>query len=158
MQEKSKENSIIKQRILQYLDYKDISKYKCYAETGISNNVLSQPNGISEENLLKFIQTYRDINLKWLFFGESSMIIEGKTENYLSEQKRELQQKIPEITPDFLLKRYEELVIENSELKKKLTESKKNVLSGLPAYSPITQVAEEPAELAVDKMQTDIPK
>lgn len=158
MQEKNKEISIIKQRIIQYLDSKEISRYRCYADTGISNNVLSQPNGISEENLMKFLRIYEDINLEWLLLGEGSMLKEVKTENYLNQQKIEIQQSLPEITPDFLLKRYEELVIENSELKKKLTESKKNELSGLPAYSPITPLAEEPAQLIVDKMQTDIQK
>ena len=66
--------SIIKQKILQYLDNKGISKYKFYQETGITNGILSQSNGLSEENTFKFLSTYRDISLTWLFYGEGSML------------------------------------------------------------------------------------
>ena len=66
--------SIIKQKILQYLDCKGISKYKFYQETGITNGILSQSNGLSEENTFKFLSTYRDISLNWLFYGEGSML------------------------------------------------------------------------------------
>ena len=66
--------SIIKQKILQYLDNKGISKYKFYQETGITNGILSQSNGLSEENILKFLSKYRDISLNWLFYGEGSML------------------------------------------------------------------------------------
>lgn len=73
-----RENSVIKERIIQYLDYKDISKYKFYQETGITNGILSQNNGISEENLLKFLSYYRDISVNWLLTGEGSMLIGEK--------------------------------------------------------------------------------
>ena len=66
--------SIIKQKILQYLDIKGISKYKFYQETGITNGILSQTNGLSEENTLKFLSKYRDISLDWLFYDEGSML------------------------------------------------------------------------------------
>lgn len=74
-----RENSVIKERIIQYLDYKDISKYKFYQETGITNGILSQNNGISEENLLKFLSYYRDISANWLLTGEGSMIKSEKS-------------------------------------------------------------------------------
>jgi len=66
--------SIIKQKILQYLDCKGISKYKFYQETGITNGILSQSNGLSEENTFKFLSIYRDISLNWLFYDEGSML------------------------------------------------------------------------------------
>lgn len=66
--------SVIKQKILQYLDIKGISKYKFYQETGITNGILSQTNGLSEENTLKFLSKYRDISLDWLFYDEGSML------------------------------------------------------------------------------------
>ena len=58
--------SVLKQRILQYLDFKGITKYECYKNTGITNGVLSQPNGMSEDNLLKFLSYYSDISTDWL--------------------------------------------------------------------------------------------
>ena len=69
-----REISIIKERILKYLDFKGVSKYKFYQETGITNGILSQPNGISEENLLKFLTYYKDISAEWLLTGEEPML------------------------------------------------------------------------------------
>ena len=74
MQEKSREISIIKERILKYLDFKGISKYECYQKTGNTNGILSQPNGISEDNLLKFLSHYKDINQEWLLFGNGQVL------------------------------------------------------------------------------------
>ena len=79
--------SIIKQKILQYLDYKGISKYKFYQETGITNGILSQSNGLSEENTLKFLSKYRDISLNWLFYDEGSML---KTETPLEDTSNDV--------------------------------------------------------------------
>ena len=62
MKENMRDFSILKQRILQYLDFKGITKYECYKNTGITNGVLSQPNGMSEDNLLKFLSYYSDIS------------------------------------------------------------------------------------------------
>ena len=66
--------SVLKQRILQYLDFKGITKYECYKNTGITNGVLSQPNGMSEDNLLKFLSYYSDISTDWLLAGCGSML------------------------------------------------------------------------------------
>lgn len=79
--------SIIKQKILQYLDYKGIYKYKFYQETGITNGILSQSNGLSEENTLKFLSKYRDISLNWLFYDEGSML---KTETPLEDTSNDV--------------------------------------------------------------------
>ncbi len=77
MQEKGKENSLIKQNILLYLERKGISQYQCYKETGITRGVLAQPNGISEENLTRFLAQYKDISIQWLVTGEGEMFREG---------------------------------------------------------------------------------
>ena len=69
-----REFSIIKQKILQYLGFKGVSKYKFYQETGITNGILSQSNGISEENLLRFLSVYKDISAEWLLTGKGSML------------------------------------------------------------------------------------
>lgn len=66
--------SVIKERILQYLDYKGISKYKMYQETGITNGILSQTNGMNEDNILRFLSVYKDISLKFLFYGEGDIL------------------------------------------------------------------------------------
>ena len=73
-----RENSTIKERILQYLDFKGITKYDFYQKTGVSNGVLSQKSGMSEENTLRFLSYYDDVNAEWLLIGIGEML---KTKN-----------------------------------------------------------------------------
>ncbi len=68
------EKSIIKQKILLYLDFKGISPYKFYKDTDTTRGILTQNNGITEENLLKFIAYAQDISLDWLLTGEGAML------------------------------------------------------------------------------------
>lgn len=88
--------SIIKQNILQYLDFKGISKYEFYQKTGVSNGVLSQKSGLSEDNTLRFISYYSDVSPEWLLTGKGSMLKEDNSlapevwegrEGYNSEKK-----------------------------------------------------------------------
>lgn len=66
--------SIVKRRILEYLEYKGVSKYEFYKASTVSNGVLSQKSGMSEENILKTLSHYRDINPSWLMIGEGEML------------------------------------------------------------------------------------
>lgn len=68
------EIATIKQRILQYLDYKGVSKYECYQKTGITNGVLSKKEGLSEDNLLRFVSYYIDVDHTWLLTGQGDML------------------------------------------------------------------------------------
>jgi hypothetical protein len=74
MQQKMREFSILKKRILQYLDYKGISKYEFYQLTGVSNGVLSQKNGFSEENTLRILSVFGELSPEWLITGEGDML------------------------------------------------------------------------------------
>lgn len=74
MQEDRQEKSPIKQKILLYLEKKGITQYEFYKNTGVTRGVLGQNNGISEENLSRFLAYYKDINLEWLFTGSGTMI------------------------------------------------------------------------------------
>ena len=75
-----RENSFLKKNILQFLDYKGISKYEFYQKTGISNGILSQNNGLSEENTLKFLSYFPEINPEWLLTGNGPMLKPSKDE------------------------------------------------------------------------------
>lgn len=70
------EKSLIKQNILKYLDFKGISKYKFYQESGITRGVLDQNNGMSEENITRFLAYGLDIDPTWLLTGRGNMLIE----------------------------------------------------------------------------------
>jgi phage repressor protein C with HTH and peptisase S24 domain len=66
--------SPIKRRILLYADNKGYSKRKIYLDTGISNGVLDKESGLTEDNIEKFISTYRDISVEWLITGNGKML------------------------------------------------------------------------------------
>lgn len=95
MQKNNREISVIKERILEYLDNKGISKYECYQNTGITNGVLSQKSGISEDNILRFLSYYKDISYEWLLTGHGDMLktdIDDKQKHILSDiSKQELE-------------------------------------------------------------------
>lgn len=63
-----------KERVLQFIDYKGISKNKFYIETGISNGVLDKKSGLSMETVEKFYSTYPEINPEWLLTGKGEML------------------------------------------------------------------------------------
>jgi len=67
------QNSPIKQRILEYLDFKGISRYKFYNESGMTRGVLDKDSGISEDNIAKFVAYFPKINLRWLMLGEGNI-------------------------------------------------------------------------------------
>ena len=61
--------SLIKKRMLEYLEKRGISKYKCYKDTGITRGVLDAKSGITEDNIIKFVNFYPDVDLNWLIRG-----------------------------------------------------------------------------------------
>lgn len=73
MQEKSSKKSIIKQNILQIIEIEGITKYEFYKRTRITRGVLDQNNGMSEENIARFLACYPEIDANWLITGEGSM-------------------------------------------------------------------------------------
>ena len=77
MQDNRQDKSLIKRNILIYAEYKGISKYEIYQNTGISRNVLSQNNGMTEDNILKFLAYYNDISPGWLLTGNGPMLKEA---------------------------------------------------------------------------------
>ena len=68
-----REFSIIKKNILYFIDNQNISKYELYQKTGISNGVLSQKGGMSEENTIKFLSYYTNVSADWLLTGNGEM-------------------------------------------------------------------------------------
>ncbi|KZS39976.1 hypothetical protein AWE51_10065 [Aquimarina aggregata] len=64
--------SSIKKRILEFISTMEISKYKFYQETGITRGVLDSDSGITEDNIIKFVNRYPEIDLNWLIRGEGT--------------------------------------------------------------------------------------
>lgn len=63
-----------KQRILQFIDYKGLSKNKFYKETGMSNGILDKKSGLSMDSVEKFYSTFNEVNPEWLLTGEGEML------------------------------------------------------------------------------------
>ena len=55
MKEKQQEKSPIKQNILLYLEKKGVTPYEFYKESGVTRGILQQNNGISEDNIARFL-------------------------------------------------------------------------------------------------------
>lgn len=62
-----------KDRIIQFLEKKGISKNKFYTQTGVSNGTLDKKSGITGDTISKIYTAYPDINLDWLIAGEGEM-------------------------------------------------------------------------------------
>ncbi len=104
---------MIKERIIQYLEIKGISKYKFYQETGLSNGALDKIGSIGADKCEVIYSHYQDLNLEWLITGKGEMlkgeveeveriedlkahIADLRAENeFLKEQIRELNKKRP---------------------------------------------------------------
>ena len=69
MQEKEQEISIFKRRILEYLSAVAMKPAEFYRKSGITRGVLAQPNGLSEDNLLKFFKCFPNANPDWIING-----------------------------------------------------------------------------------------
>lgn len=75
MQEQSHKILLVKANILKFIEFKGITRYQFYKITGVSRGVLDQNNGMSEENILKIISGFPEINPLWLLTGNGEMIV-----------------------------------------------------------------------------------
>lgn len=84
MKEKQQEKSPIKQNILLYLESKGVTPYEFYKESGVTRGILQQNNGISEDNIARFLAYAPDVNIEWLLTSKGSMIKDGSTDIQIS--------------------------------------------------------------------------
>ena len=74
MQENKQIKSQIKQNISLYLAKKGVSEYEYYKLSGTTRGILGQNNGISEDNISRFLAYAPDVNPEWLLTGHGSML------------------------------------------------------------------------------------
>lgn len=79
MQENKQEKSAIKQNILLYLSNKGVTSYEFYKISGVTRGILQQGNGISEDNIAKFLAYAPDVNIEWLLTGKGDMLKHAST-------------------------------------------------------------------------------
>ncbi len=119
------EKSLIKKNILEYLEIKNITKYEFYQKTGITRGILSQNNGMSEENTAKFLAYFKEINPEWLITGKGNMLKDTSE----SIEPINKVNKPPEYNNVDYKEKYYELLEENRELRLKMEriEDKHNI-------------------------------
>jgi phage repressor protein C with HTH and peptisase S24 domain len=61
-------------RIIQYIDYKGISKYKFYKETNLSNGFLDKNRNVGSDKCEIISMHYPDLNIEWVITGKGSML------------------------------------------------------------------------------------
>ena len=61
-------------RILQFIDYKGISKLSFYKEVGLSNGFLDKNKSIGSEKLVKILNSYPEIEPLWLLLGQGDLL------------------------------------------------------------------------------------
>lgn len=95
MQENRQEKSQIKQKILLYLQKKGVSLYEFYKNTGVTRGILTQNNGINEDNLAKFLAYAPDVSPEWLLTGRGEMLKSSTSETVTPDAQPE-----PKVTTD----------------------------------------------------------
>ena len=64
----------MKERILQFIEYKGFNKRKFYEETGLSNGILDKKSGLTLGSFEKIFSKYPEINIEWLLTGKGEML------------------------------------------------------------------------------------
>lgn len=95
MQEKKQEKSPIKQNILLYLAQKGVSPYEFYKESGVTRGILQQNNGISEDNIARFLAYASDVSVEWLITGRGEML---STMQEKKQEKSDSEEKLPKVS------------------------------------------------------------
>jgi|GEM_PF-1480206 len=75
MQNSKQNKSLIKRNILEYLNFKGISRYEFYKKSGISRGTLDNTSGLTEENIGKVLAYCTDLNLVWMLTGTGEMLV-----------------------------------------------------------------------------------
>lgn len=79
----------IKERFLEFISYKGLSKRKFQESVGVSNSYIQNiSSGISAEVLYRIANTYPELNTDWLLTGDGDMLKDNKlTEAHIPESK-----------------------------------------------------------------------
>lgn len=70
----SKLCGMIQQRIIKFIDYKGITKYKFYKKTGLSNGFLDKKGTIGADKCEIICSFFPEISVEWLITGKGEML------------------------------------------------------------------------------------
>ncbi len=112
----TKKIATLKQRLVQFLEYKGISKSNFYKKTGLKRGILDNDKlhtGLNDKSIAIIIANFPEINPIWLLTGEGEMLKKGPEMHSENAQKMELAQKEIE-----LLKKQIEILQHETEIRK----------------------------------------
>lgn len=92
---------MIQKRIIQFIDYKGISKYKFYKKTGLSNGFLDKKGTIGADKCEIIYSYYPEIDLEWLLTGKGEMLKNNQLVNEPSEEYLPFKKGVPYYDVDF---------------------------------------------------------
>ncbi|SFL24568.1 hypothetical protein [Proteiniphilum acetatigenes] len=95
-----------KQKILEYLKYKGISKNKFYIKTGLSVGFLDSGKSLGVDKLRDILDIYHDLNPAWFLPGDGPML------KYNDELNEKEEQYIRSINIADLIERIGELSVQ----------------------------------------------
>ena len=95
-----------KQKILEYLKYKGVSKNKFYIRTGLSVGFLDSGKSLGVDKLREILDIYHDLNPAWFLRGDEPML---RPENEVNEKEEQF---VQPINIDNLIKKIEELSVQ----------------------------------------------
>ena len=114
----------IRERILQYLDYKKITPTKTEALLSWGKGTLTKVKGISADKAGEFLLLFDDISAEWLMRGKGDMLIKVETNTAEEEQENDI---------EFLKAQLNQLIGENRILREQLILAKLNETPGKSA-------------------------
>lgn len=115
----------MKERILQFIEYKRLSKNKFYKETGLSNGILDKKGGISSDSLEKIYYVYPEINLDWLLTGKGEML---NKEGLVQQAHNNISSTITQHQTIHAPEEYQELKEENKRLAQENSQLKDKII------------------------------
>lgn len=93
-----------KEKIIQYLDFKGISKNKFYNKTGLSVGFLDSGSSLGVDKLRIIVDNYHDFNTDWLIKNEGPMIKPFHSTTANIEQVNEDSVKYGQTKSEYLLR------------------------------------------------------
>jgi hypothetical protein len=85
----SQKNDIIKQRILQYVEHKQLVKTEFYQKIDVVASTFggsALQNALSSRTIVQILTLFPDLSAEWLLRGKGQMIIEEKPQIQTNEE------------------------------------------------------------------------
>ena len=89
------------ERVIQFIDYKGVSKYKFCKNLGFSNKFLDNSSNMGTDKASKILHYYPEINPEWLLTGKGSMLKKNNQVNESPEEYSTVQKGVPYYDVDF---------------------------------------------------------